>query len=126
MRKRDIDKLKEALLKTRAKLLGDSESLQKMALDEKRSDSAGDLSAMPIHFADIGTDTYNQEVNLALIESGHDILEEINRALDRINDGIYGLCEKCSEKIVPQRLKALPYARFCINCQREEEESANS
>lgn len=126
MRKREIEKIKTGLLRERAKLLGDSESLQKLALAEKRSESAGDLSAMPIHFADMGTDTYHQEVNVSLMESENELVEEINNALDRIVAGTYGACPKCDKKISSERLKALPSAKHCIDCQLEIERLANS
>jgi RNA polymerase-binding protein DksA len=126
MRKRESERYKKVLLAVRAKLLGDSASVEKNAIANKRSESAGDLSAMPIHFADIGTDTFNQEFALDVLESKNDLLAEINTALDRISEGSYGKCEECDKNISTQRLKALPYARLCIGCQQDEERQATT
>ena len=126
MRQKNRNDFRAVLLAVRAKLLGDTNSLQDSALSKTRSDSSGDLSAMPIHFADIGSDTFDQEFSLDLLSNEQDMLVEINDALDRLADKQFGNCEECGEKIAMNRLKALPYARFCITCQRKTEEQKNS
>ena len=77
-----------------------------------RQDAAGDLSSMPIHMADIGTDNYEQEFTLGLIESERALLQEIEDALQRIVDKTYGLCVATGMPIGKKRLKASPWSKY--------------
>ena len=120
--RRDTGPFKTILLKARNQLLGSSSSIENNQLANRRSDSAGDLSAMPIHLADIGSDTFEQEFSLDLLSNAQGMLAEINDALDRIAEGSYGACEECGKNIRMTRLRALPYARYCIDCQTRLEE----
>jgi len=101
------------LLAKRAELLGDVDALQKQALSENRRDAAGDLSSMPIHMADLGTDNYEKEFTLGLIEGERALLREIDEALQRIRDGTYGICAATGKPIGKARLKARPWAKYC-------------
>jgi RNA polymerase-binding protein DksA len=71
--------------------------------------------------ADMATDNFDREFNLGLASSEQDLLNQIDEALRRIEEGNYGICEVCSKPIAQKRLLAVPYARFCIKCQSEEE-----
>ena len=93
-------------------ILGNVTSMETEALRRDRSD----LSNMPIHMADLGTDNYEIENILGLMDSERKILLEINDALKRIEDGTYGICESRGEQIPKQRLKAIPWARYCVAC----------
>ena len=117
-----LKKCKEWLLARRQQIFGDVDS-QSITLS-RRDDMAGDLSAMPIHMADIGSDNYDKELTSGLIETEQEELREIDAALARLVDGSFGVCESCGKKIQPARLSALPYARLCIGCKRVEEEDA--
>lgn len=86
------------------------------ALRKTRSESSGDLSSMPIHMADIGSDNYEQEFTLSLMENEDETLMHIDAALDRIEDGSYGQCQECTGVIPKPRLNALPYTPFCVKC----------
>ena len=68
------------------------------------------------HFADDATDIMEQEKNLTLIEGLRGRLYDIERALDHMDRGTYGKCERCGQPIAAERLEALPSARLCINC----------
>jgi RNA polymerase-binding protein DksA len=116
MNKADIQAFKERLLMLRSRLRGDVTQLAESALKKNRTQSNGDLSSMPIHMADIGSDNFEQEFTLSLIESDGNTLAKIEAALDRVEDGSYGLCEECGAKIPKQRLLAVPYATMCIKC----------
>ena len=70
--------------------------------------------------ADLASDYGYRDRRLSLLEQLEDQLTEVNKALDRIKEGIYGICTNCGEAIMPERLEALPYAELCINCQRQE------
>ena len=106
----------EALLITRRRsLLKDMEGL-----DEERH-SGGDASGVPLHLADLGTDVSETDVNMSCSASASDEIREIDEALDRIQDGSFGLCEDCGQAIPEGRLEAIPYARLCIPCKTQEE-----
>ena len=110
----EIQHFKELLLQKRAELIGDVNSIENEALKKSRLDAAGDLSSMPIHMADIGTDNFEQEFALGLMDSERKILAEINDALGRIDGGVYGICEGTGKPIAKARLEANPWARYCI------------
>ena len=92
------------------------------ALKKSRSEANGDLSSMPIHMADIGSDNFEQEFTLSLMESEEGTLDQIEASLERIEDGTYGRCEECGVKIPKTRLNAIPYASLCVKCASQEEQ----
>jgi len=110
----EIQRFKEILLQKRAELIGDVNSIESEALRKSRLDAAGDLSSMPIHMADIGTDNFEQEFALGLMDGERRLLGEINEALIRIQNGVYGICEGTAKPIQKARLQANPWARYCI------------
>lgn len=111
----------KALLQVRKKILqGDVSTLEGEAM-KKGSDAAGDLSTLPLHLADMGTDSFEQDMSLGLMETETDEIREIEEAFERIKDGSFGLCETCKKRIPKERLKAIPYARLCVNCKTKEE-----
>ncbi len=118
-----LQKFRELLIVKRRELVGDVDSLENEALGKNRSAAAGDLSMMPIHMADIGTDNYEQEFTIGLIENERETLKEIDAALGRIKDGTYGVCMATHKQIKVARLKVKPWARFCIDHKRSEEQS---
>ena len=122
MKGAELARYKKALLEKYNLLTGSKSALEEQALKKSRQESSGDLSNMPIHMADIGSDNYEQEFNLGLIESEDQILHEIEDALHRIEEGTFGNCEECGKPIRKIRLNAVPHARHCISCQREQEE----
>jgi DnaK suppressor protein len=100
----------------RARVRGDVSQMADAALNQSRTQANGDLSSMPIHMADLGTDNFEQEFTLSLMESDSGILGKIEAALERIEEGTYGDCEECGAKIPKTRLNALPYASMCVKC----------
>lgn len=113
--KQDLEHFRHLLLEKRAELLGDVNSIESEALKKSRLDAAGDLSSMPIHMADLGTDNFEQEFSLGLMASERKLLSEINAALKRIDDGTFGVCEGTGEPISRSRLEANPWARYTID-----------
>jgi len=109
----EIEQFRQLLLQKRSELLGDVSTLHNEALKKDRRDAAGDLSSMPIHMADLGTDNFELEFTLGLIEGERAILREIDAALDRIRAGTYGICEATGKPIGRARLRAKPWARYC-------------
>ena len=116
MKKAELKVFKESLLTLRARLRGDVTAMADAALKKTRSEANGDLSSMPIHMADIGSDNYEQEFTLSLMQTEEGTLDSIEGALEKIEDGLYGLCEECESPISKTRLQAIPYAPLCIKC----------
>ncbi|MHC2067851.1 TraR/DksA family transcriptional regulator [Bremerella sp. T1] len=103
----------------RARMVGDTNHLADSALKRTRSEAAGDLSKMPIHMADIGSDNYEQEFSLNLLAAEQVTLGEIDSALARIEAGEYGACVECGQRIKKSRLNAIPFTHYCIDCASE-------
>jgi DnaK suppressor protein len=101
------------LITLRARLAGDVSFLADEALNSE-DEASGNLSHVPIHMADLGT--YEREFTLGLLENEEQTLEEIAAALGRIERGTFGHCEGCRKAIPRDRLHALPYACYCVEC----------
>lgn len=115
---------RQRLVALRERLNGDVSHLADEALNKNQKDGSGNLSSMPIHMADIGTDNYEQEFTLSLLQNAGQALEEISAALERIKEGTFGRCEECGDEVSKARLDALPYTRFCIECARKFEQKS--
>lgn len=122
MKNADMTVYKERLLALRARVRGDVNQMADAALNKSRMEANGDLSSMPIHMADLGTDNFEQEFTLSLMESDAGTLDRIESALERVEDGTYGACEECGAKIPKTRLNAIPYATMCVKCASEYEQ----
>lgn len=109
-----IRHFKELLLLKYVELTGNVNAIEKEALKTSRLDAAGDLSSMPIHMADMGTDNFEQEFALDLMDSERKLLAEIYAALDRIEHHTFGICEGTGKPIKLARLQACPWSRYCI------------
>ena len=114
----DIEHFKEMLLEKRREILRNVNEFEDEALKKSRLDATGDLSSMPIHMADIGTDNYEQEFALGLMDSERKLLKKIDDALGRIEQGTYGICEGTGKPIPKARLEAQPWAKYCIEYAR--------
>jgi DnaK suppressor protein len=97
------------------------------ALDNLRSENAGsmddevDESHFDNHLGETASVTLDREIDYSLEESEERMLGAIDAALQRIDDGTYGQCQRCGEQIEPERLEARPWAMLCIDDQRREE-----
>ena len=116
MNAEDSKPYKERLVALRARLRGDVSQMADAVLERTLAQANGDLSSMPIHMADIGTDNFEREFTLTLMESKDRTLEQIEEALERMEDGIYGVSKNCSARIPKARLNAIPYAVLCVRC----------
>jgi len=76
-----------------------------------------DAAGIGNHIADDATEVFERERDLALRSNSQDVLAQVDAAIERIDQGRYGICARCGKKIAPDRLEALPYAIYCITCQ---------
>jgi DnaK suppressor protein len=118
MKKAEIEQFKQQLLQLRARYNKDISQLADEAL-RRNQESTGNLSSMPLHMADIGSENFEQEFTLGLLENEEEVLEQIEGALQRISGGQFGMCEECQADIPRERLRALPYTRYCVDCARK-------
>lgn len=102
------------LINLRDKFLQHKQGLSEVAKQEQESFS--------LHMADAGTDQYDQAYALSMMSSDQNVLYEIEMALNRIRSGTYGICEVSGKEIEPERLEAIPWARFSVESQNELEE----
>jgi DnaK suppressor protein len=122
MKVAEMKAFKQALEAIRSRLRGDVSTMADAALRKTRSEASGDLSSMPIHMADLGSDAYEQEFTLSLMASEEGTLEQVEHALERIRSRTYGTCEDCGGVIAKKRLEAIPFAALCIRCAEKQEQ----
>lgn len=115
---RELEHFRDLLLAKRRELIGDMSAMEREAL---RTSGASNLSNLPIHMADMGTDNYEQEFTLGLVQKDRDLLKEINLALAKMQNGSYGLCEGTGQPINKERLEYQPWARYSVEHQRKME-----
>jgi DnaK suppressor protein len=120
MKKTDMLAYREKLHSIRARLRGDVTAMAEVALRKSGMEGA-DSSAMPIHMAELGSDNFEQEFTLGLMEAEEGTLGYIDSALERIGDGTYGRCMQCDGSIPKARLNAIPYTPVCIKCAEQQE-----
>jgi DnaK suppressor protein len=116
MKKAELKAYKDRLLSLRTRMRGDVMAMADAALNKTRSEASGDLSTMPIHMADVGSDNFEQEFTLSRLAAEGFTLEAIEAALERIEDGIFGQCVECEGKIPKARLNVLPFTPYCVKC----------
>jgi RNA polymerase-binding transcription factor DksA len=116
---KDLAMFKDMLLKLRDRIIDEISFLSRDNLNRSQRESAGDLSSYSFHMADQGTDNFDREFAANLLSSEQDVLYEIDEALRRIEAGTYGICEATNQPIEYERLKVLPFARYCVAAQAE-------
>jgi len=116
-----VAKQRDRLLQLKDTLL---DSMSGVGRDSLRNRAEGsEASAFGMHTADAGSDAYDRDFALSLLSQERDSLFEIDAALKKINDGNYGFCEISGKPIPHNRLEALPFARYTVECQAELEKS---
>ena len=113
---RELEAFRDAIMAKRREIVGDMSSMEREAL---RSGGASNLSNLPIHMADMGTDNYEQEFTLGLMEKDRKLLRDLNDSLAKIQNGTYGICEGTGKPITKARLEAQPWARYSIEYARK-------
>ena len=117
--KQEIEDYKQLLLEKRKEIIGSVNEIQDETLNKSRMAASGDLSSMPIHMADIGSDNYEQEFALGLLDSERKILHKIDEALMRIEEKNYGICLGSGKPIAKARLHAKPWAKYGVEYARK-------
>jgi len=117
MRTRDLAKFRSRLTEERDRI---KKSIKKHQESLDHRDNVDGMSHSN-HMADQGTDEFRQEQMIGLMQSENRYLYRLEDALQRIEDGSYGVCELCEGPIAANRLEALPYTRMCIECAEKED-----
>ncbi len=119
MKKSEMKPYKELLLALRQRLRGDVNTMADAALSRSNVNGGGAASAVPSHIADMGSDTFELDNTLALITSEGEALQQVEGALERMEEGVYGSCVECGGRIPKMRLNAIPYTPYCLKCASE-------
>jgi RNA polymerase-binding transcription factor DksA len=112
--KKELDEYRTLLLAKRRQLVGMLSGME----DEALRSSGGNLSNMPVHMADMGSDVYEQDFTLGMAETERAILSEIDAALLRIENKTFGVCQMTGKPISKARLDAKPWAKYTIEAER--------
>ena len=121
MLKKDLKQYRQLLLKLKERIADDIKHISEDTLKKSQKDASGDMSGYTLHMADVATDSYDREFSLELASNDRGAIIQINEALKRIDEGKFGICERCAKHIAKTRLKALPFASFCLKCQQAQE-----
>jgi DnaK suppressor protein len=124
LKKEELEQFRKELLALRERLSGNVRYLTQAALNQNEEGLAG-RAGSSIHPAELGSDNYEQEFTLSLVENEKEVLERVDAALKAIEEGTYGKCEMCGQRIPKIRLKAIPYATTCVKCAEESERQAS-
>jgi len=112
---KDLNRLRDKLVGIRVSLTGDIRSLEGDAL------KPGDSPPHPDNPADFGSDTFSREFSLELLAREESTLDDIDAAIERLDGGCFGICERCKRPIAKARLAAIPFAHLCIRCKNAAE-----
>ncbi len=119
--KKELSGFKKMILKRKEEVLEEIKHISDDTLKKTQKDASGDISGYTYHMADVATDTYDREFSLSLASSDRKVLYELDDAIKKIEEGTFGVCEECKSLITKIRLKALPFARLCVKCQKAKE-----
>lgn len=111
--KKDADDLRERLVTEKGELESQLATLEENTFAASQSDITGEV-AFDDETADAGTATFERERDLSIENNIRDLLAKIDRALQRMDAGTYGICDRCGKPIEKARVKALPYVDLCI------------
>jgi DnaK suppressor protein len=121
LNKKELTEYKKIITKRKNEIMDAIERISEDTLKKSQKDASGDISGYTFHMADVATDNYDREFSLGLASNDRQSLYELDDALKRIEEGSFGVCEECKTVLTKARLKALPYARLCLNCQQKRE-----
>ena len=111
-----MESMRDALLARRDEVQSEIDRLEQ-ELRWFGSDDESDMSGVGNHLADEGSNVFEQERISTVVADMEDVLAQVNAALDRMDNGTYGICQRCGKPINEERLEAFPHVAFCIDCQ---------
>src|SRR6187200_3436983 len=112
----DLKKYRNVLEALSLRVRSDTNGMVEQVRSGTSGNGNSDLSNAPFHLGDMGTDEFLYDMNATLLENEQYIVAEAREALNRLDNGSYGVCESCGQSITPARLEAIPYTRFCVKC----------
>lgn len=121
MKVEELRILKQKLEEEKADFINQIAGLEKSLTDSSLRESIGELSAYDNHPADIGDELFERSKDLALSDNAQVMLDGVETAFRKMDDGTYGCCDVCGKEIPLDRLEAIPWARECVHCQRRED-----
>lgn len=117
----DKEAIRKALLNEKNDLLKQVNPGEGNAGETSMRSSVEELSTADNHPADLGSELFERSKDFSIREKKLFLLRNIDHALNKLDSGKYGVCERCGNKIMEERLEAVPYTKFCFHCQEEEE-----
>jgi RNA polymerase-binding protein DksA len=112
--KKELEHFRNKLLEEKKKVLEEMGELQNGNLMESFSDSAGEISRYSYHLGDTASLSYGREFSMSLAERQQKYLEQVDKALQRIEEGTYGICQVTGELIPFERLEEVPVAKYSV------------
>ena len=116
MNESDINYFRKKLIKQKKHILYLLENMKKNETIDSNAEMENELSNYDNHPADSSGNLYDKEIGLSLKKHQLSILNEVNQALDDIENGSYGKCKMCGKDITKERLEYFPYTKYCVNC----------
>ncbi|HOC02573.1 MAG TPA: TraR/DksA C4-type zinc finger protein [Candidatus Ratteibacteria bacterium] len=120
MDRKELKILKNILIKEKERIMKSISQLEENTQRTSRG-SASTGPGVPTHIAELGTDTFEKDLDINLTSSEVVLLQMIEESLKKIENRKYGICESCNKPIPKARLRAVPYAKYCIKCQKQQE-----
>jgi DnaK suppressor protein len=117
--RKELDQFRDRLVEEQGELQAQLNELEESSFKTPQSDLSGEVG-FDEEYADAGTATFERERDLSLENNIKDLLDKIGKALERIENGTFGICERCGRPIEKARLKALPYASLCLKDKQAE------
>jgi DnaK suppressor protein len=122
----ELESFKKKLEQLREEILAEYKEISSNVLNKSSQDITGDLSNHSMHLADMATDSYDRDFSIGLASNEMQMLNKIEHALRKIEDGSYGICEHSGKPIPKSRLNAIPYALYTKESQEELENGERS
>jgi len=113
-RQLDLPKFRRLLEDERTRVVDEIRGIRDLDSSDSESGETAELADYDQHPGDAGTETFLRERDQALGDDAHAILRQVEIALKKIDDGTYGVCERCGKPIQAARLEAIPYTPYCI------------
>jgi RNA polymerase-binding transcription factor DksA len=116
MNKRAAERFRKPLTDLLDRLRPEVAEMTSQALSPSGGQAGGELTNSPMHLADKGTEEFLHGINAVLLQNEERIVEQVGDALMRIEEGTFGICEECDDEIPAERLEAMPFVRYCVQC----------